>query len=85
MYPGLIARGLGGLDVVDLGCGFGADTRQMIVDGATPTRVRGLDVSSKFLELGCQLFGDNHLLGHTFCQCDLLVEDNCLSSKNSDS
>lgn len=44
--------------VLDVGCGMGADGRQMLLDGFATTVV-GVDRSSLYLRLGCELFGDN--------------------------
>lgn len=44
--------------VLDLGCGMGADGRQMLVDGFA-THVVGVDRSALYMRLGCELFGDD--------------------------
>jgi SAM-dependent methyltransferase len=46
------------MNVLDLGCGLGADGRQMLVDGFA-THVVGVDRSNLYLRLGCELFGDD--------------------------
>lgn len=46
------------LAVLDLGCGLGADGRQMLVDGFA-THVVGVDRSNLYLRWGCELFGDD--------------------------
>lgn len=43
--------------VLELGCGLGADGRQLLVDGIA-THVVGVDRSDLYLRLGCELFGD---------------------------
>ena len=43
--------------VLDLGCGLGADGRQMLIDGFA-THLVGMDRSDLYLRLGCELFGD---------------------------
>ena len=43
--------------VLDLGCGFAADGRQMLVDGFA-THIVGVDRNELYIRLGCELFGD---------------------------
>jgi SAM-dependent methyltransferase len=44
--------------LLDVGCCFGQDLRKLVVDGVPSERLVGLELESKFLDLGFELFAD---------------------------
>lgn len=44
--------------VLDVGCGFGQDTRALVLDGIKPDGITVADVTSTYWEGGRQVFGD---------------------------
>jgi SAM-dependent methyltransferase len=57
---------------LDLGCNLGTDLRQLIVDGADPAKLVGVDLQATFIELGYQLFNDRQSLTAQFFDGDIL-------------
>ena len=45
--------------LLDVGCAFGTDIRQFIIDGVEQNQLYGIDVTDTFFNLGLELFGDN--------------------------
>jgi hypothetical protein len=62
---------------------MGQVVRQILDDGAAPSRVFGLDNQSRLIELGLRLFGDAEILGHQFVVGDMLGEVQNLLQLNS--
>ncbi|MCJ1381828.1 hypothetical protein MMC17_004939 [Xylographa soralifera] len=60
--------------VLDLGCCFGQDIRQLLHDGAPPTSLYGSDLRPAFLELGYTLFRDGDKAGATYVAADVFGE-----------
>ncbi|MHA2091924.1 MAG: methyltransferase domain-containing protein [Candidatus Kariarchaeaceae archaeon] len=58
--------------ILDLGCNLGTDLRQLIVDGADPAKLVGVDLQATFIELGYQLFNDRQSLTAQFFDGDIL-------------
>lgn len=48
--------------VADIGCCFGADTRQLILDGVHPEDIHSIDVHSGYWDFGLELYGDKETL-----------------------
>ncbi|GME39809.1 methyltransferase domain-containing protein [Neofusicoccum parvum] len=61
-YPEILSRLKNGEQLLDLGCCFGQELRQLIHDGAPPTSLHGTDLRGPFLTLSHTLFIDAHIL-----------------------
>ncbi|KAL1623252.1 hypothetical protein SLS56_008420 [Neofusicoccum ribis] len=61
-YPEILSRLKNGEQLLDLGCCFGQELRQLIHDGASPTSLHGTDLRGPFLTLSHTLFLDAHIL-----------------------
>lgn len=57
---------------LDIGTCLGQDIRKLIHDGAPPATVAGAELSTTFIELGYQLFGDDPATVH-MVQADILA------------
>jgi len=51
---------------LDLGCCFGMEMRQLIVDGVKPQNIVGVDIEPKFIEGGFAIFEDKDKLDDRF-------------------
>ena len=58
--------------LLDLGCCFAQDLRQLVHDGVASNRLYGIDVDRKFLDLGFDLFLDRSTLDSHFLAVDVL-------------
>jgi SAM-dependent methyltransferase len=68
-YKTLILPQLENKKIIDIGCCMGTDIRKLILDGATPSNIVGIDID-KFWHLGYELFDDyknNTLLSKINC------------------
>ena len=75
-YPQLLERlTQGSQTLLDLGCCFAQDLRQLVQDGVPSERLYGVDVDQKFLDLGYELFLDKSSLKSTFLAVDVLGPD----------
>jgi hypothetical protein len=79
-YKNLVDGGLASKKIMDIGCAFGTDLRQMLVDGAKVENIIGVDQSEYLWRLGKEMFRDNgtdldKLSDKIFIQADVL-EDN---------
>ena len=54
------------LKLLDLGCCFAQELRQLVLDGVPSKRLYGIDVEPKFFELGYDLFLDRNTLRSDF-------------------
>ncbi|KAL2826215.1 hypothetical protein BDW59DRAFT_161054 [Aspergillus cavernicola] len=61
-YPEMLERVKKGHKLLDLGCAFGQELRQLIFDGAPPENLYGSDIQQDFLNLGYELFLDRTTL-----------------------
>lgn len=59
-----------GESLLDLGCCFGQDLRQLVADGAPSEKIYGLDIEGPLIDMGYDLFMDRGKLKSTF-----VVED----------
>ncbi|KJE96074.1 threonine synthase [Capsaspora owczarzaki ATCC 30864] len=57
-YYNRILENVANKKVLDIGCCMGTDLRQLIVDGANPSNLVGVDVADGFFALGRELFND---------------------------
>ncbi|OOQ86840.1 hypothetical protein PEBR_19813 [Penicillium brasilianum] len=61
-YREMLERTKQGHKLLDLGCAFGQELRQLIYDGTPPTNLYGSDIQQDFLNLGYELFLDRAIL-----------------------
>jgi len=57
---------------LDLGCCFGIEMRQLIVDGAKLQNIIGVDIENSFIEGGFAIFNDKDKLGDRFITTNFL-------------
>ncbi|KAI1807093.1 hypothetical protein F4811DRAFT_560093 [Daldinia bambusicola] len=57
---------------LDIGCCFGQDLRQLVLDGVRSERLEGLDIEKRLLDLGYELFLDRGTLKANFVISDIL-------------
>jgi len=61
---------------IDVGCCVGTDIRKMIYDGLAPSNITGLDIESRFYNIGLSLFNQTpRSFGIRFVQADILSVD----------
>ncbi|KAL2842987.1 hypothetical protein BJX68DRAFT_270315 [Aspergillus pseudodeflectus] len=70
-YPEMLERVKKGDTLLDLGCAFGQELRQLMFDGAAPTNIYGSDLQQEFLNLGHELFLDRSI----FPESQLIAAD----------
>lgn len=58
--------------LLDLGCGFGQDIRNLVTLGVDPKRLVGLDINPAMINFGYELFGDRDKLETEFIIADML-------------
>eukprot|EP01083_Nonionella_stella_P238449 835582_1 len=63
--------------ILDIGCCFGTDLRYCLYLGCKKHQVLGVDISSDFIELGFDFFGDKSVLKNRFISDDILGNDGC--------
>lgn len=63
----------GSQTLLDLGCCFAQDLRQLVQDGVPSERLHGVDVDQKFLDLGYELFLNKSSLKSTLLAVDVLA------------
>lgn len=56
---------------LDLGCCFGQDLRQLVLDGVPSTQLTGVDIEGPLMELGYELFLDEKSLQSKFKVADI--------------
>ncbi|KAK7996667.1 hypothetical protein PG989_004707 [Apiospora arundinis] len=60
-----------GASYLDIGCCFGQDLRRLVLDGAPPENLTGLDIAESLMELGKDLFLDRDTLESRFVVADV--------------
>lgn len=60
-----------GETLLDLGCWFGQDLRQLVADGAPSENIYGLDIEGPLIDIGYDLFMDRGRLKSTFIVGDV--------------
>ncbi|KAJ5092093.1 hypothetical protein NUU61_006963 [Penicillium alfredii] len=58
---------------VDLGCCFGQDLRQLVLDGVSSAQLIGVDIEGPLMELGYELFLDRQSLASRFVVADIFL------------
>ncbi|KAI1462855.1 hypothetical protein F4805DRAFT_12022 [Annulohypoxylon moriforme] len=74
-YPEVLERVRAGDTLLDLGCGLGQDIRKYVYDGAPAENLVGVDVESKFHDLGYELFKDRETLKARLVTGDVFDDD----------
>ncbi|KAJ5902878.1 hypothetical protein N7495_003406 [Penicillium taxi] len=75
VYQEMLGRVKNGEKLLDLGCAFGQELRQLIYDGAPSENLYGLDLQPRFLDLGYDLFRDREISKINFISADVLADD----------
>lgn len=60
-----------GTTYLDIGCCFGQDLRQLVLDGVPSERLIGLDIAVPLMEHGYELFRDRQTLHSRFFEVDI--------------
>lgn len=63
-----------GQTLVDLGCAFAQDVRQLVCDGVPAENLYGVELDERFVDLGYSLFLDREKLRSSFLVADVLEE-----------
>ncbi|KAI2463316.1 hypothetical protein F4781DRAFT_440660 [Annulohypoxylon bovei var. microspora] len=77
-YPEVLERVRAGETYLDMGCGLGQDIRKFVYDGAPADNLIGVDVESRFHDLGYKLFKDRETLKARLVTGDVF-DDNFLA------
>jgi len=76
-YDDSIKSNISDLFILDIGCCVGSDMRKLILDGASPDKMLGVDLESRFFEVGFEIFEDKEKLpNNLFIQGDFTEETN---------
>lgn len=78
-YPEIRERLQRGERLLDLGCCFGQEIRQLVADGAPAENLYGCDLREEYMELGHKLFRDKDTLKSTFITADILDPSSLLT------
>lgn len=79
-YPEIVQRLQNGQKLLDLGCGFAQDIRKLVYDGARAENLYGVDIHSKFIDLGYDLFKDRETLKSQFLIADIFDPESMLKT-----
>lgn len=82
VYNDVLDRVKNGAKFLDLGCCFGQEIRQLVLDGAPPENLYGSDLQPDFISLGYDLFKDQATLKTKFMTADILDANSPLSQLN---
>ena len=75
-YPHILQSVKDGARFLDVGCCFSQDLRKLVLDGAPPSNLWGLELQEEFIELSYDFFRDrDHPPAH-FIHADLLDPSN---------
>ncbi|KAI0881674.1 uncharacterized protein GGS22DRAFT_54861 [Annulohypoxylon maeteangense] len=74
-YPEVLERVRAGETLLDMGCGLGQDIRKYVYDGAPADNLIGVDVESRFHDLGYELFKDRDTLKARLVTGDVFEDD----------
>jgi len=78
-YPEVVQRLKDGEKILDLGCCFGQEIRQLVSDGVPSENCYGSDLRPEFIELGYELFKDREKLKATFLPADIFDDESPLT------
>nr|UPX44787.1 hypothetical protein FAC4K13_04 [Penicillium camemberti] len=81
MYPEMLERVKKGEKLLDLGCAFGQELRQLIYDGASPENLYASDLRPEFLDLGHDLFLDRQTSKINLIPANVLDDNSDLVTK----
>lgn len=73
-YTEVLSRVKAGEKIVDVGCCFGTDLRKLIVDGASPHNVFGIDLEQEFFDHGFALYRDETKFPNECCIAENMLE-----------
>lgn len=79
-YPKILKRLHEGEGLLDLGCCFGQEIRQLVADGTPAENIYGCDLREEYVELGYKLFCDKGMLKSTFLNADILDPESALKN-----
>jgi SAM-dependent methyltransferase len=68
-----------GFALLDLGCGFGQNIRQLVLDGAAQSSLVGADLSQGLIDCGFDYFQDRDRLTSEFIVGDVLDEESAIA------
>ncbi|KAF6226119.1 hypothetical protein HO133_008985 [Letharia lupina] len=75
-YPEILERLQQGQKLLDVGCGFAQDLRQLVFDGAPAENVYGIEIEKPFVDLGYDLFLDRAKIpSANFLAADIFKSD----------
>ena len=71
LYRTIVSRLQNGETYLDVGCCFGQDLRQLVKDGVPSSKLIGLDVDGRLMDLGHEMFHDRGKLQSRFIVADV--------------
>jgi len=77
-YKEIISRLKRGQLLLDVGCGFGQELRQLATDGVPTEPLMGIDINPDFFDFGNDLFRDASSFNGLFRRADILSHDHLL-------
>jgi len=80
VYQDVLERVKRGEKLLDLGCCFGQEIRQLVFDGAPSVNTYGSDLWGDFLSMGYELFKDKDRLQTTFLTADVFDDSSPLTN-----
>lgn len=75
-YVAIISRLKNGDTLLDVGCCFAQDLRQLVHDGVPSSQLHGLEIQKEFIDLAFEFFGDRKSFAGKFIHADLLDRAN---------
>ncbi|KAF2751876.1 hypothetical protein M011DRAFT_491389 [Sporormia fimetaria CBS 119925] len=78
-YPGIVRRLQRGERLLDMGCCFGQEIRQLVADGAPAENIYGCDLREEYIKLGYKLFCDRDTLKAKFITANILDDTSALA------
>ncbi|KAF2202498.1 hypothetical protein GQ43DRAFT_448053 [Delitschia confertaspora ATCC 74209] len=79
-YPEILQRIKQGAKLLDMGCCFGQEIRQLVADGAPSENLYGCDLRPEYIELGYKLFLDKDRLHATFLTADIFGPESAFTN-----
>jgi 2-polyprenyl-3-methyl-5-hydroxy-6-metoxy-1,4-benzoquinol methylase len=78
-YSDILRRLQEGQRLLDLGCCFGQEIRQLVSDGAPADNIYGCDLREEYITLGYKLFNDKDTLKANFLTANILDATSALT------
>ncbi|KAF2428676.1 hypothetical protein EJ08DRAFT_592157 [Tothia fuscella] len=79
VYPEVVRRVEEGEKLLDLGCCFGQEIRQLVSDGVPSENLYGADLREDFMAMGYDLFDDRKTLRTKFIAADVFDDNSDLN------